>query len=189
MSKKENVFRSRKFSVLVYPEWGNFKEIIETVEKQDQYVYIKHVGETEEKKEHYHIYLKFKNARYNTALANLLGIETRFVKKIDIERDFIRYLIHKDNKEKRQYSFSDLKFSENIGDIVHKAYIDIKSDYDIEILIDFVRLTEDYVTKHDIIDMAIRYNMLGDLKNYWWVLKELIEEHNRYICNVSRETY
>lgn len=183
MSKKNSFdkFRSRKFSILIYPEWENYNEIIETIEKFDQYVYIKHIGESEEKKEHLHCYIKFKNARYNTALANLLGIECRFVKKIENERDFIRYLLHKDNSEKRQYQFKDLKFSESIGDIVHKAYIEIKSDYDVEILIDYIRLSEDFITKHEIIDVAIRYNMLGDLKNYWWVLKELIEEHNKCI--------
>lgn len=181
MSKKTtnfDKFRSRKFSILIYPEWDNYKDIIKTIEMFQQYVYIKHIGETEEKKEHVHVYLKFKNARYNTALANLLGIEDRFVKKIENEREFIRYLLHKDNVEKRQYNFSDLVFSQEIGDIVHKAYIDIKSDYDVEILIDYIRLSENYISKHEIVDVAIRYNMLGDLKNYWWMLNELIEEHN-----------
>lgn len=172
--------RSRNVAILIYNEWDNYKEILEKIKKYD-YAYIIHKPEEEGKKEHTHVYLKFRNARYLTSLSKEFEIENRFLQVVKNEREFTRYLIHKDNLEKIQYKKEEIKT--NMSELINKHLVDIKTDNEIEILINIINESKEILEKNDIVQICIKYNMLGDLRAYWWIIKELLDEHNWKICN------
>lgn len=77
--KKENIkFRARNFNLVLYPEDETHTKAIEYIERNYDYAIILHDRDCNEygeiKKEHYHIVLRFKNAKWNTALAEELKI-------------------------------------------------------------------------------------------------------------------
>lgn len=172
--------RSRNIAILIYNEWENYFDILSKLVLYE-YAYIVHKPEQEGKKEHTHVYLKFKNARYISSLSKEFNIDVRFFQVVKNEREFCRYLIHKDNKEKIQYDYKEV--ITNMGDKIDKHMIDIVTDNEIEIIINNINESKERLTKNDIVQMCIKYNMLGDLRAYWWIIKELLEEHNWKVGN------
>lgn len=77
-----------------------------------------HIGEL--KKPHYHVYVNFSNARWNTSLASELGIKENYVQKCGNAEAYIRYFSHMDFPAKHQYGV-DTIFG-NMPELVEKAY-------------------------------------------------------------------
>lgn len=105
-------FRSRKFLLLLYIS-DTTEKIIEYIKLNYDYIYINHnkdlKNDDTEKKEHIHLVLFCKNAKWNTALSTELGIDIRFIQKINNDDCILMYLLHKDKLEKYQYDIRELK--------------------------------------------------------------------------------
>lgn len=124
--------RYRNFMILLYPEWGSYKEILEDIKGSfKNYAYIKHIAEEEEKKEHVHLILALDNPRSEISLAKRLEIDKRFVKRIKSLRGSCRYLIHKDNEDKFQYNLDQVFVSNSFKSTYFKAFDDLLSDEEI----------------------------------------------------------
>lgn len=124
--------RYRNFMLLLYPEWGNFEDILQDIKGSfKNYAYIKHIPETKEKKEHLHLILSLDNPRTESSLAKRIGIDSRFVKNIKSLRASCRYLIHQDNEEKFQYNLDQVIVSKSFSSIYYKSFDDLLSDEDI----------------------------------------------------------
>lgn len=78
----------------------------------------------EEKKKHCHYLVYFENARRHSAVASFLKTEERLVKPSRTPDENIRYLIHADNPEKKQYDPSDIEYSIELSRRVANAYKD-----------------------------------------------------------------
>lgn len=110
--------RSRVYQIILYPEDSNHNEVLDKIRERYDYVGILHDQDTYStedefknsenkagslKKPHYHIILKFGNARYLKPLAEDLGLPVQYIiKSSNIKRD-MRYLVHADDKDKHQY--------------------------------------------------------------------------------------
>lgn len=124
--------RYRNFMILLYPEWDNYRDILEDIKGSfKNYAYIKHIAEEEEKKEHVHLILALDNPRSELSLAKRLEIEKRFVKRIKSLRGSCRYLIHKDNEDKLQYNLDQVIVSNSFKSTYFKSFDDLLSDEEI----------------------------------------------------------
>lgn len=108
--------KSRNFKLLLYPDNFAHMEILAYVRKEYSYLSVYHnkdlkdVETGEVKKNHYHVYLSFGGARWNTSVIDELNSVvsddssiSQFVRPVPDEKRFLRYLIHKDSPEKYQY--------------------------------------------------------------------------------------
>lgn len=124
--------RYRNFMILLYPEWSNFKEILQDIKGSFRnYAYIKHMPEEDEKKEHVHLILSLDNPRSEESLAKRLEIDKRFVRHIKSLRGSCRYLIHMDNEEKYQYNLDQVIVSKSFNRTYYHSFDDLLSDEEI----------------------------------------------------------
>lgn len=122
----------RHFMILLYPEWGNYQDILQDIKGSfKKYAYIKHIPEEEEKKEHVHLVLSLDNPRSEISLSKRLDIDKRFVKHIKSLRGSCRYLIHIDNEDKYQYNLDQVIVSHSFKSIYFKSFDDLLSDEEI----------------------------------------------------------
>ena len=123
--KIEDNPRARQFLIELYPDNSEHMNVFLKLNKGYNFVGIKHnrdvyekerknkAGEVvnaigELKKEHMHIIIDFENQRYLNGISKEIGLEKRFIQKVDSFKKVSRYLIHLDNEEKAQYSFDEL---------------------------------------------------------------------------------
>ena len=117
MSTKERI-RSRVFVGLLYPEDDTHKDAVKLLEDgKYQYVGILHDKDTwdkddklpdgvsigDPKKEHWHLVIKFTNARSIQSVADELGIAPNYLRCCGNTNDAYRYLVHFGWNYKYQY--------------------------------------------------------------------------------------
>ena len=108
-------FRAKSFNLVLYPEDESHIKAIEKIENSYDYAYILHDMDTNEqgeiKKEHWHVVLTFKNAKWNTALAEELGITPNYIEESRSLKRSLLYLIHYYDDDKYQYKIDNVKGS------------------------------------------------------------------------------
>lgn len=117
--------RSKTFNLMLYPEEDkSHLKALEYIRANYDYAAICHDKDTFEeditindvlhkkgeiKKAHYHVVVKFKNAKWSTALANELEIAENYIEVAhDLKRSLL-YLIHYYDEDKYQYSIEDVE--------------------------------------------------------------------------------
>lgn len=101
--------RSLVWCIQLYPDNSRHVKALELIEQNYQeYAWIKHIPESDEKKEHIHVVIRFRNYRWNTALAEELDIELNMFQKCRGLDNALLYLIHFREKDKIQYSLEDV---------------------------------------------------------------------------------
>ena len=113
---KKNQFRSRKFQILAYPESSpNLIDILKNLGWD--FIGILHDKDKNKdgsiKKPHWHIYLSFVNACFNSSIVRQLGLSDNFVRKMEKTNEvkFLAYLTHFQSKDKHKYDDSELIYS------------------------------------------------------------------------------
>lgn len=108
----------RSWQLVLYDDNPEHVKALDWIREHYRYAAIRHdldcwsVSDQEEnpehvagelKKAHWHVLLRFQNARYASSLASEIGIEERFLlPSFDFKHD-LRYLIHADHPDKFQY--------------------------------------------------------------------------------------
>ncbi len=112
---KTGKYRSRQMLLLLYPENRTHVEVLERVKSTYDCLYITHDKDVTEdgevKKTHIHVFLSFKNAKWNTAVAEELGLELRFIEDIRSREAALQYLVHYNEENKHHYAFDELEGS------------------------------------------------------------------------------
>lgn len=107
-----NKFRSCNFNLILYAEDETHCKALEFIKKNYDYAMICHNLDTDEngelKKEHYHVVIRFKNAKWNTALAEELGITENYIEESRSLKRSLLYLIHYYDENKYQYKIDDV---------------------------------------------------------------------------------
>ena len=97
--------RSRTWMILLYPDNPEHKKVLEETLPELDWNYAGRVHDKDPNtKEHHHVVVIFKDGRRNTDVAKDLGIDKRWLRAWDRQKKAFRYLCHKDNPEKFQYS-------------------------------------------------------------------------------------
>lgn len=133
--------RYRHFIMILYPEWDNFKDILQDIKGSfKNYAYIKHQPEEEEKKEHIHLILSLDNPRTIDSLSKRLGVPSNLIQNVKSLRGSCRYLVHRDNEEKFQYNIDSVIVSKSFQSTYLKSFDDLLSDDEIlENIYEFIR--------------------------------------------------
>lgn len=176
-------FRARNFNLVLYDEDETHKKAIEYIEKNCDYAKILHDRDVDEKtgeikKPHYHIVIRFNNAKWNTSLAEDLGITENYIEESRSLKRSLLYLIHFYDEDKYQYNIDEVK-----GTLKKKlkSYIvnDDKEEYEkVEEIFCFIDEQDRKISK----SYLMRYcTSIG----YWDILRRCfapiccyLEEHN-----------
>lgn len=109
--------RSRTWMLLLYPDNPEHKAVLDGKLADLDWDYAGRLHDKDDGvKEHHHVVVLFKNGRKNTDIASDLGIEKRWLRAWDRQKKALRYLCHRDNPEKFQYSTDGI-----YGSIAEKA--------------------------------------------------------------------
>lgn len=124
--------RYRHFMILLYPEWKEYKEIMQDLKGSfKNYAYINHMPSDNEKKLHTHFLLSLDNPRTIESLSNRIGVKPNLIQNVKSLRGSCRYLIHLDNEEKEQYELANVKVSKSFANTFFKSFDDLLSDEEI----------------------------------------------------------
>lgn len=155
--------KSRNFKLLLYPDNEFHMNVLSYIRKEYSYLEVYHNQDLKDietgtfKKAHYHVFVPFGGARWNTSFIAELdticsnGNESiaQFVRSVPDEKRFLRYLIHKDSPEKYQYSKSSVT---GTSDLLEK--FDLACYGDTELIQDSVLLAN-YIIDNNIQDVLI----------------------------------
>lgn len=100
-----------------------------------RWAYIDHEPDSEDGSPHTHFYLETSGSYKLKTVARRLGIEPNYVQFVDNSRSSIRYLIHADHPDKKQYTPDDIisncpgylkcNFVDNSDDTIYRLFDDL----------------------------------------------------------------
>lgn len=187
MSEKN---RSRNFCLVLYDEDETHKACLDKLSTGYQYIAIRHdkdrwteddtlpdganVGDL--KKPHWHVIIKFPQARWDTALAKELGISLNYIQRCVSYDGSLLYLVHHGLPHKYQYLPQDcigtlVKDLERI--LVDQGDMDEKISDVLEILDD-----KEFWTMRAFLEEATRRKRGGMALRMAGLLGRLIDQHN-----------
>ena len=101
--------RSRTWMILLYEDDPTHKALLDGGLADLDWNYAGRLHDKDDGvKPHYHIVVLFKDGRKNTDIANDLGIDKRWLRAWDRKKKALRYLCHRDNPDKFQYTTDDI---------------------------------------------------------------------------------
>ena len=105
-SKTSKDGRSRTWMILTYEDNNQFDNVISALDELD----FNYAGRSHDKegKPHHHIVVVFKDGRKRTDVAKDVGIDPRWLRAWDRKKKAFRYLCHKDNPERYQYTTDEI---------------------------------------------------------------------------------
>lgn len=182
--------RSRLWCVLLYPEDETHMQALELIRSTYNYVGILHDKDTwtEEdekqnpehkagglKKPHYHLILKFTQARWNTALAADLGIAVNYLEQCRNFDNAAVYLVHYGLDDKYQYDISELEGA--LAPDVEKL-LKPRSEKDrVSLLLSLID-GMGWITYRDVVCIALENDLYSDVRRMGYILGRIIDEHN-----------
>ncbi len=106
-------YRSKSFCLILYEEDETHRKAIEKIKTSYDYAIICHDRDVSEitgeiLKPHYHVVLRFQNAKWSSALAEELGITDNYFEEARSLKRALLYLIHFYDEDKFQYSVKDV---------------------------------------------------------------------------------
>lgn len=177
-------YRSRQFFVLLYPDNDLHVEVLEKIRKTYEYVCIRHDKDTdgagELKKEHIHVFLKFKNAKWNTAVLDELGLEARFIEEIKSEKAALQYLLHANEENKHHYDISELEGSKSLIRKL-KEYLKADSASPEEMFTELCRAVYEFnITSYaELLEYAAFKGLVKELRSSSYMLSRMVDENRR----------
>lgn len=121
----ENKFRNRTIGLLLYPEDSTHVAAMDKIKTSYDYVAILHDKDVDEdgviKKAHWHVILRFPQAKWNTAVVKELGIEVNYTQELRNFNNAMMYLIHANDPDKYQYEIGEVfgTFKERLKELLN----------------------------------------------------------------------
>lgn len=179
-------FRSRKFCMLLYPlEDESHKKALDFIKLNYDYAMIEHNQDLndqgEVKKTHVHVVVSFGNAKWNTALAEELGIKLNYMQKCRSLSNALEYLIHYNDEQKHQYSIDDVqgnlksqlkKILENDGKDENQKALE---------LINYIDQHQGLIDESKFFKYACEIGMYDVARRSAYILIRMIDRHNQQI--------
>lgn len=181
--------RSRVWMLLLYPETdesGTHKQALEKLDELD-WNYCGRVHDQDESvKSHHHVIVCFQNGRLKDDVANDLGIDTRWIRRVHSQKKAMRYLCHKDNRDKFQYSPSEI-----YGTLADKAIAQCsKGDSISEIegvskVAELINSFPGYVSVTQLLPLVLAENVYSHYRRMGNSVFYMINEHNQMISRAE----
>lgn len=177
-------FRSRKFCMLLYPkEDKTHKKALEFIKLNYDYAFIEHNQDKNEegeiKKSHIHVVISFPNAKWNTAIAEELGITPNYIEKCRDMDKALEYLIHYNDDTKHQYNIEEVQ-----GNLVSKLKKILLNDGKDENqkayeLMDYIENYDGYIDEMKFFKYACEIGMYDVVRRSSYIFIRLIDNHNK----------
>lgn len=149
---------------------------IYTEDKFNEDLTIKH-AKGELKKEHFHFVVKFRNARFISAVAKELGIDERFVEICRSFKNSSSYLLHIGHDDKYQYDNDEL-----IGNLVPdvlKLIDDTSEDIRFLSLLDLLDDLEGFVSRSMFARLCVKNGLYDVFRRNSYYIYGCLCEHNK----------
>lgn len=183
-------FRSRKFCLLLYPnEDKTHKKALDYIKLNYDYALIVHDKDTNEnneiKKAHTHIVVSFPNAKWNTALAEELGVTSNYIEKCRDMDKALEYLIHYNDDTKHLYDIDLVQG--NLKTQLKKILLNDGKDENQKAyeLMDYIENFEGYIDEMEFFKHACEVGMYDVARRSAYILMRLIDRHNNVIHNIE----
>ena len=176
-------YKSRKYCILLYPnEDKTHKKALDFIKLNYDYALIEHNQDKDEngeiKKSHTHIVISFPNAKWNTAIANDLGITINYIEKCRDMDKALEYLIHYNDDTKHQYDIEEVHGSLKYQ--LKKILLNDGKDENVKAfeLIQYIKEYEGYISFTNFAEYACEIGMYDVARRSSYLLGRIIEEHN-----------
>lgn len=176
-------FRSRCFTLLLYPDNQDHVKALEKIQKGYEYIYILHDKDTnldgEIKKKHWHVVIRVgNNARWNTAIASELGIQTNFIQDVKNLDRMLQYLIHYNEPDKTQYPIEECK-----GSLVKRLELSLSKGDKSEVekileIMDIIESCDRYLCMSELARHCAESGTWSEFRRSATIFKEILYEHN-----------
>ena len=172
--------RTRNYMLLLYLD--NLKHIkaLEHIKLNYDYIAILHDRDVDNKtgelkKEHYHVIIRFENARYKKPISEELNVEMRFVRYANSLKHGMLYLVHKNDKTKVQYGIEELFGSPKMLELFEKYNRDEKSET--EKVIELVKYIDrtDKINVRKLFRYALNNNLYSEFRRSYTILKDYLD--------------
>lgn len=172
--------RSRTWMVLLYEDDPTHKQVLEERLSDLDWNY---AGRQHDKddgvKEHHHVVVLFKDGRKNTDIALDLGIDKRWLRAWDRKKKALRYLCHRDNPEKFQYSTDGM-----YGTIAEQAVAACSKGNELSEVQSVLEITkqldeiEGFVSYSFFLNIMAQNGLYATFRRMGNLASKLIDEHN-----------
>lgn len=148
----------------------------DSIEQEDKDIFpsIDESSDSQYKKSHYHVVLRLNNACTISALAKVLKIPIRFVQPCSDWKSAIRYLVHRDDPDKYQYSRDLVSYSDPKE--IFDSYFPKYKPSEGEVVSRFMELIRRGALMGELIQYAIDSDCWGYFRLNYRIIKD-------YLCN------
>lgn len=170
------------FAMVLYKDSTSYdyNKVIDYIEKNYKYyAYIEHDDDIDDKKVHTHVLIHFDNKRYNTGVSKELGVPANYIVNANLI-PYLRYLIHFDDEDKKQYSVDEVH-----GSLVLRLKEIISSNKKTEVeqvsyIISFITDSKNFLSITDISLFVIQNGCYSAFRRNYSFFKDLMLDHNRH---------
>lgn len=178
--------RSRTWMILLYEDSTDMEAFKATLAELDwNYAGRAH---DQEGKLHHHVVVLFKDGRKNADIANDLGIDKRWLRAWDRQKKALRYLCHKDNPVKYQYSTDGI-----YGTIAEKAVAacskgnELSEQQSVDDLISFVESIPGFITYEFLLKEINKLGLFPVFRRMGVIAVRLVDSHNERVRRLEFE--
>lgn len=178
-------FRARNFNLILYDEDETHRSALDYIQKNLDYAKILHDRDVDDltgeiKKPHYHIVLRFQNAKWNTSLAEDLGITQNYIEESRSLKRSLLYLIHFYDEDKYQYELNDVDgpLRKRLEEIIKNG--EKTENEKMQELIDFIDNFDSEISIPQFIRYCVGIGYTDVVRRDFNLLCPIIEEHNSY---------
>lgn len=176
-------FRSRNFNLVLYSEDESHRQAIDYIKKNCDYAMILHDMDTYEdtgelKKSHYHVVVRFPNAKWSTSFANDLGIGENYLEECRSLKRSLLYLIHFYDENKYQYDVDDVTGSlkKRLQEILTNS--DKTENEKMQDLISYIDNFDNFIEMSQFIRYCVSIGYTDVCRRDYQLLTSIIIEHN-----------
>ena len=169
------------FAMVLYKDSTSYdyEKVINYIEKNFKYyAYIEHDEDVDNKKIHTHVLMHFDNKRYSTAIAKELNVPCNYIINVNFV-PYLRYLIHFDDEDKKQYSIDDVKgtLTSRLRDIINK---DTKTESEqVAEIMSYIFESDKWLTITDLSQFVLTSGTYSAFRRNYNFFKDLVLDHNR----------
>jgi len=169
--------------MLLYPlEDNTHKKALEFIKLNYDYAMIEHNQDKNEngelKKSHVHIVIAFPNAKWNTSVAEELGITPNYIEKCRDMDKALEYLIHYNDNTKFQYDIDDVQG--NLKNQLKKILLNDGKDENQKVLelFDYIENYPYMIEEIDFFKYAASIGMYDVVRRSSYLFIRVIDKHN-----------
>lgn len=173
--------RSRCWNFVLYPDDPSHVVALDFIRQNYKYVLICHDKDLDSegnlKKPHYHIICKFGQARWNSSIADELGITPNYMQSTGSWDNSARYLLHDGCDNKYQYEASALEGP--LAPAVERLLQNDDENVRVIAILDLLNSLCTFVTLQQFIRLVCEKGLYSDWRRMGYNAIRLLDEHNQ----------